>query len=441
MKGLKVLLSGGLFGWLVSALAGAGAPEAFIYTETTRYEDTRADRFPSGAALQVVAGGRKRPLVPGFAASADAAISFDGRRVLFSGKHKPEDAWQIWEVPLAGGAPRRITSFREDAIAPFYVTVDRIVCARRTPAGFELEVMALAGNYTERLTFTPGDHIATGVLRDGRILFEAPHAGSAGRDIFTVYDDGSGIETYRCDHGRDRHAAAEISSGDIVFETGGRLARFTSARAVQIDLPAVPGEFAGRIGESSPGDWLAAFRPDPSQPFGIYRWRGGQVPPEKVWVVSGANALQPVPVLPHDLPKRHPSGLGDREGANLLCLNAYTSRSRIAAGSVAAVRVWTLDDAGQSVALGQTAVENDGSFFVQTPADRGIRFELLDRAGRIVAAEKQWFWARRGEQRVCVGCHAGPERAPENAVPAVLLHRTDPVRMPIPVETARRGEK
>jgi hypothetical protein len=32
-----------------------------------------------------------------------------------------------------------------------------------------------------------------------------------------------------------------------------------------------------------------------------------------------------------------------------------------------------------------------------------------------------------GEQRICVGCHVGPERASENRVPAVLLRTTTPV--------------
>ena len=450
MRGLKLLC------WGVCAWSGvAGTPTAFLYTETARYDNTCADRFPAGAAIEVVENGRQRPLAPGFAASADAAVSFDGLRVLFSGKQKAADPWQIWEVALAGGAPRRLTWFAEDAITPFYVSADRIVCARRTRAGFQVEIVPMAGKYTERLTFAPGDHLVTGVLRDGRILFEAAHAASTGRDIYTVYADGSGVETWRCDHGRDRHAAAETASGDLVFETEGRLARFTSARAAQIEMPAVRGEFAGRIAETAVGEWLAAFRPEERRPFGIYRWRPGEGEPEEV-VCGGrtsaspparhlpgidtsvdaartsacaTNAVQPIVIRPHDPPKRHPSALGDREGANLLCLNVYTSRARIPAGAVAAVRVWALDDAGQAVALGKAAVESDGSFFVQTPADRGIRFELLDGGGKTVAAEKGWFWARRGEQRVCVGCHAGPERAPENAVPATLLRSTEPQRM------------
>jgi hypothetical protein len=159
----------------------------------------------------------------------------------------------------------------------------------------------------------------------------------------------------------------------------------------------------------------------------------------RVWAADRAQAVQPVILRPHEIPKRFPSSVGNREGANLLCLNAYTSRSRIAAGSVAAVRVWALDDAGMAVAIGRAPVESDGSFFVQTPSERAIRFELLDHDGKAVVAEKGWFWARRGEQRVCVGCHAGPERAPENAVPAVLLRTTEPVHMALPVVTAKRG--
>lgn len=110
------------------------------------------------------------------------------------------------------------------------------------------------------------------------------------------------------------------------------------------------------------------------------------------------------------------------------------------ADSVAAVRVWALDDDGSTVNLGQAPVERDGSFYVQAPAERAVRFELLDRKGATVAAEKGWFWARRGEQRVCVGCHAGPERAPDNAVPGILLRSTIPARMVLPVHRRESAE-
>jgi hypothetical protein len=437
--GLKLPLFAGLL-WL-GVIAKALPIPAFLYTQTPRYDAACPERFPRGASIQAVSAGRAKPLIPGFAASADPAVSFDGRRVLFAGKQGADDSWQIWEMPLAGAPPRRLTRFAEDAIAPFYAAGERIVYSRRTAIGFQLETMLLAGSDALRLTYAPGDYLATAVLRDGRILFEGPHPGAAGRDLFTVYLDGSGVETYRCDHRHDRTAGFESASGDILFNVAGRLARFTSARAVEIETPAAPGEFAGRMAEIAPGEMLAAFRPVAGQPFGIFLWRQGERIPEKVFAAEAGDAVQPTLIRSHEIPKRHPSALGNREGANLLCLNVYTSKSRIPRGSVASVRVWALDDFGVAAALGEAPVEKDGSFFVQAPADRGIRFELLDRAGKTVEAEKGWIWARRGEQRVCVGCHAGPERAPENAVPEVLLRRAEATPLLLRTGTARGGSK
>jgi hypothetical protein len=77
--------------------------------------------------------------------------------------------------------------------------------------------------------------------------------------------------------------------------------------------------------------------------------------------------------------------------------------------------------------MGTAPVEQDGSFFVKAPADRAIRFTLLNAKGEVQRQEHGWFWIRKGEQRYCVGCHAGPERAPENRVPQVLLRTTTPV--------------
>jgi Hydrazine synthase alpha subunit middle domain len=433
---------------LCLSLSSGAIPVACIYTEAPRY-DSRAslhggERFPAGAALQVLSNGRKRPLLPGFAATADAAVSFDGSNVLFSGKQRPADPWQIWEIPAAGGVPRRITAFKEDAITPFYLPGERIVYARRMPDGFQIETAMLDGTAPVRLTYAPGGHLICDVLRDGRVLFAAPHpgAGSAVRDLYTVYTDGSGVETHRCDHGPDRYNGRELSSGDIIFESGSHLSRFTSARATQLELPETAGQFAGPVAEVSPGVWLLAYRPHSGMSFGLYQWKWEHGLPENVLTVKGMNALQPVLVRPHAVPKRHPSGLGDRPGANLLCLNAYTSRSeKIPAGSVTVVRVSALDASGSPVVLGQAPVERDGSFYIQVPGETPIRFELLDSIGKSIAAEKGWFWARRGEQRVCVGCHAGPEHAPENAAPEVLLRTQEPVKMAIPVHTRSEGQK
>ncbi len=78
---------------------------------------------------------------------------------------------------------------------------------------------------------------------------------------------------------------------------------------------------------------------------------------------------------------------------------------------------------------------------MQVPGDRPLQFELVDSAGKTVQREQGWYWARRGEQRICVGCHAGPERAPENAVPAVLLKSTEPVALLGTAEASHTSQK
>jgi hypothetical protein len=141
------------------------------------------------------------------------------------------------------------------------------------------------------------------------------------------------------------------------------------------------------------------------------------------------DVVQPVVIAERSVPNRHPSGLHDWPNANLLCLNAYTSKYSFSAGSIHSVRLYTRDDAGNSRLLGTAPVERDGSFFVQIPTEKPLQIELLDSTGKTLQREAGFFWMRRGEQRACVGCHAGPETSPENAVPMILLKSTTPADM------------
>jgi hypothetical protein len=142
---------------------------------------------------------------------------------------------------------------------------------------------------------------------------------------------------------------------------------------------------------------------------------------------AGEDLVEPVLLAPRTRPHHHPSGLHDWSYANLLALDARQSRQGDLKVAPAAVRLETLDAAGRAIVTGTAPIEPDGSFFVKTPADQPLRFALLDAKGTILRQEHGWFWIRRGEQRICVGCHAGPEHAPENRVPSVLLRTTTPV--------------
>jgi hypothetical protein len=415
--------------------AAASDSTAFLYTVATRYEPLAwmhgGDRFPSGATIFLRDSTGKRPLVAEFAASADPAVSFDGQRVLFAGRRTSQDAWQVWEVSLAGGEVRRVTSRSEDCVRPFYLPEDRAVYACKRAGRFVIEAGDLGGGKSLPLTYGPANALPTDVLRDGRILFEAgyPLGSEATPELYTVYSDGSGVESYRCDHSKAHHQGKETNSGDIVFASSSGLSRFTSARAQEVLISAPIGEYAGDVAETPSGDWVLPWRPDSKASFQLMIWSPNAAALRNFVAEPDVNVIQPIVLGPHVVPKRHPSGLHDWPSANLLCLNAYTSKYSFAAGAIQSVRLYARDDAGNAKLLGTAPVERDGSFFVQVPTEQALQIELLDSTGKTLKREAGFYWMRRGKQRVCVGCHAGPETAPENAVPMILLKSTTPADM------------
>ncbi|MGA3135729.1 MAG: hypothetical protein ABSC88_07025 [Terracidiphilus sp.] len=422
-----------------------------IVTATPVYEPLAAlrgqERFPKGAQLMFVHAGKAEPLVTGFDATADANVGFDGKTVLFAGKQASGDPWQIWELTLADHSLRKLIAGEGDVIRPLYLPAGRIVYARRTPRGFQLEVAgkdgltpsapvdSAAGSAVLPLTYMPASALPADVLADGRILFEAgfPLGSGTTPELFLVYSDGSGVESYRCDHGTARWGGRQLASGDVVFTHGSSLARFTSPLASEAHIVAPRAEYAGAIAGTASGDWLVSARAGAGTHYALKLWKppsssnSGAAALQTLLVENGKDLVEPVLVAPRSRPKRHPSGLHDWSYANMMALDARQSREGDLKVAPASVRLETLDAQGHTVVTGTAAVEADGSFFVKTPADKPIRFALLDEKGGVLRQEHGWFWIRRGEQRYCVGCHAGPERAPENRMPAVLLRTTTPV--------------
>jgi hypothetical protein len=432
-----------------------------IVTAAPEYQPLAAlhggERFPKGAQLLLIHEGTAEPLVADFADSADGNVSFDGGSVLFAGKKAAGDAWQIWELTLADRKVRQVTSGAEDAIRPLYLPGWRIVYALRMPQGFQLQSARLmeskaieeiepAGTKAVLpLTYMGASAIPADVLADGRILFEAgfPLGEGTTPEMYLVYSDGSGVESYRCDHpaiaASARWGGRQIKSSDVVFTHGASLARFSSPVAHEERVSAPRGEYAGAIAETASGEWLVSVRESTAANFALKLWTPGAAAMQTVLALAGENLVEPVAVDARNRPRRHPSALHDWDYGNLLALDARVSRDGALRGVPATVRLETQDDAGNAVPMGAAPVEQDGSFFVKAPADQAIRFVLLDAKGVILRQEHGWFWIRRGEQRICVGCHAGPERASENRVPDVLLRTTTPVDLTGSDKPLQRG--
>jgi hypothetical protein len=133
---------------------------------------------------------------------------------------------------------------------------------------------------------------------------------------------------------------------------------------------------------------------------------------------------QRVELVPQPKPRRLWSTLKPELGVgHLISLDSRISSPDVGnrlKTAPSGVRLQSLDSNGFAFDLGTAPVESDGSFFVAVPADKAVRFELLDARGNSIRSEKTWIWARSGEERGCVGCHAEKAVSPQNHWPMTL---------------------
>jgi Hydrazine synthase alpha subunit middle domain len=411
----------------------AANPLAYLFTAAPRYEPDAwmysRERFPSGAVVYLVSGSDRRRIAPDFAFAADPSVSYDGSRALFSGKRTPTGSLQIWESPISGGPPRQVTKCGGDCIRPLYLPDGRIVYTRMLNRESVLEVAGFDAGEPRRLTFAPGLYLTDDVLKDGRILFEVALRENERtmRELYTVYPDGTGIESLRCDHGHDRSESRQLSSGDVILQSDRRLARIRSGFTSETGLPLSEAGVLGPVAEVAPDKWILSIRDPSERRYSLYLWERPRKRLLRLETPRGANAVQPAIAAARTPPRDFPSSLQkSRHAANVL--GVETARSIEPQNGVSRwVKVYAQDQQGTSEALGRAPLAPDGSFYLQVPGDRPLRFELLDAEGRTLRSERNWIWLRNGEQRICVGCHAGPEAAPENRLPDVLRAKPVPV--------------
>lgn len=266
-----------------------------------------------------------------------------------------------------------------------------LFAARMTPTGrWQVFESSAGGSGTVQLTKIDADCDEPHYLPDGGIVFRRTSAGQS--VLCTMDDDGGKVTqiTFNRDPIRDTlilpdgRILATLGQSRVTINVDGTgVAAFTG---IDDDVAAARAQIA---------EYLAPVRPRP-------------IPTGHVSVID---------------PKKRPGGL-------LFCANSYLSdRPGIDAlpdGSIARVRIWTADPDPRIAA--EAPVESDGSFFLKTPANTPMRFQTLDKSGRVLGDQTTWIWLRPNESRGCIGCHESPGLTPQNQV--VAATRKPPVEVP-----------
>ncbi len=207
-------------------------------------------------------GASPRPLVTGFHSACDPAVSFDGHRLVFAGKRKAKDNWDIFEVSADGTGLRQITKDMGNCRTPIYqatlFTLDSkepwFQISFASDLGHELNEYGpfpasdlyscrLDGTELRRLTFNPSSDMDPWMLPDGRMVYAAWQLatleyGLRGRmALHAVNTDGTGNSIFSGDEGlRVKLMPCVTRSGLVVFVESSQVAWDGAGRLASVSL-------------------------------------------------------------------------------------------------------------------------------------------------------------------------------------------------------------
>jgi hypothetical protein len=446
----------GVVGTLVFTTGGETAAGVVVFTQVPAGatnipgSDGAAQRYPAESRIVSFAllepERSVRVLTEEFHSARAPALSPDGSRMAFSGQREDGGPWQIWEMELRRRRPRLIAPV-EGATDPAYLADGRIVFSapadgNTTEAGHALFTAGLGDTDPMRISFHPRDDSSPTVLRDGRLLF-VTHESPGARDsrLMTMRADGTAAELFYEDRngGRQDGRAWETPDDRVLFvesadpeAPGGRLIAVSEHRPLhsRVELGSgMEGAFHS-VAPLSLDEILVSYRPNAARRYGLYTF----APLSRRLVPMldpdpGYDAIEPVVAVTRPAPKRFESVVDlQRATGELYCLDADHSdlpvdRAPGSSSSSASVRIHSAEGT-----LGEVQLEEDGSFYIEVPADTPLQLETLDAEGRVVRGPSAWIWVRPNERRGCIGCHEDRELAPENRVPRAV--EKPPVALP-----------
>jgi len=413
--------------------------------------------------------GTMRVLSEGFHSAADPEVSFDGQRLLFAGKRTAAEEWNIFEMDLAGGAPRQITRGMGDCRGPAYQASLFVLDAER-PWYQATFVSAAAGELNEygnapatslysirldgaaprRLTCNPSSAFDPFQMPDGRILFASwqrhnLEQGARGRIVLsginldgTDYALAASVQGLRVKHMACTTAtrlAVFVEADSLPWDGAGRLAAVDLRRPMRshrvITAPA-----DGLFHSPSPlpdGALLVSRRPgEGGGTHGVYRLDPITGRRELLFDDPGWHDVQARLVAARPEPDGRSSVVEEQDpNGTLYCLSANTADVKIPSGAARRLRVIeglprragapadALSPLIRTRLLGEVSLEEDGSFNLRVPANLPMQLQLLDGDG-LALRSSAWIWVKNREARGCIGCHEDGELAPENRLAKAL---------------------
>jgi len=453
--------------------------------------DFHAHSFSGARIITVSSDGSSRVLTGRFHSACDPDISFDGKRILFAGKPSAEENWNIYEMAFDGSRVRRITRNLDNCRSPIYLptlytlnsdrpwyTIAFISTAARKLGSYQASPAAhlysckLDGSEVRRISFNPAGDMSPTMMQNGRILFAGWLRNTPARlaeprsSLFGLNIDGTDFASFSGDQGRRiQHMPCITTEGRIIFVESEELSRDGAGHLAGLNMrrnlhsyQSITSREDGLFHSPAPledGAILVSMRPaDGSGTHALYRFHPTSGELEMLFDDPGFHDVQAVPLQPRVEPDGRSSVVDETNPTGkFYCLDVYTSDlvnpEWLPPGTIKRLRVleglaWNREDAERFAEdsgaygrhpiprtrlLGEIAVESDGSFNIQVPANTPIQLQTLDADG-LALRTCGWIWAKNNEPRGCIGCHEDGELVPENRFVKALARPSIPLTLP-----------
>lgn len=396
-------------------------------------------RYASGMKIAMAEIGETleniKILTMDFHSARSPEISYDGKCLVFSGQKAAGDVWQIWKLNLDKSEINQVTQFDQNCTDPTWLPNERVAYSKQVESEKALKFPAspagghglfscnLDGSDEQRITFQPHEDLSASVTNDGRLLVSSkqvyPDEGSL--KYLAVHPDGTKAELfYQAEKGsKSMSKAWETINRKLIF--------VESENLVSIDFNR-PLNSRKIISQPEQGLFLSVFSIDEQQVLASVRKQAESTfglillnlstPEGNGFYFNDASyhAVEPVVVMLRPVPRKLPTTVNmDRESGYFFCMDADRSDIEIAFGASSKIQVLGMDKV-----LGETTIEEDGSFYLEIKADQPIRFQTLNEEGEVLRGPSSWMWVRPNERRGCTGCHENRELSPENFVPLAI---------------------
>ena len=353
-------------------------------------------------------------------------ISYDGSTMVFSAQKTKGEPWQIWTMNLESKEFVQVTESRTNCTDPVWlpngdIAFSKLVTDDNSLKYHALHTITIGGCCEERITFQPHEDVNSSILNDGRILVASkqmyPDPGSY--KFIALRPDGTKAELFHMTEAKSHILGKAVElNGTVYFSKTSELSSVKFSRPLHSEEFVISKDRGDVIAAAAIDDknlMITIMKPD-ERTYGIGTINLDDPYQEDFYYNdSEYHIIEAVVVIERVVPRKLPSRVNPEMNSGFLfSMNADASDIDVN-GKTSMVQVLGMYDT-----IGATAVEEDGSFYLELTADQPVRFQTLDESGSILRGPSSWMWVRPNERRGCAGCHQDREVAPENVVPKAM---------------------